>query len=322
MVLRICPTCIGLAMFGELKSMIIRSLLFCDPYAQAIVFEERRQSTSEIAAGQSKVEKPGARHFGAFANIAHLHRPSGLFGKVLRRNLRFLGKEHRHIALVIAELGIGGGDHLRDRFLGAFSPKPMRAVRQGSRAGRHQLRGERLSKNAKYLRGVVRPARLVSHRLVVEELCDGGQCPEVGFELIFRSNEEDDKENPVGHPSESSSMPTVERPNAATTSSTLSRKREGSQCRTQFLCSSSPHAALSSPTRVHVSSSRILPALTSTSTNSPIASHRAVVFISGTICSADKEICQGHLKPARLQIGQVMTSGIVCNLLRIASLKA
>ena len=80
--------------------------------AQPAIPEHRRHPASKKPGRQPEVDKPGARHFRRFAKIPDIQIAEDLLSKTFRGDSVFFGQDHRHVTLIVAKPGIGGGNHL------------------------------------------------------------------------------------------------------------------------------------------------------------------------------------------------------------------
>ena len=145
-VLRMWPTCIGLATFGELKSMMIRSLslatltpnllsrkIAATPRARNLVVSRKLINPAPATSGGSQISW-----------TSRLRKICS--ARLLRSGLVFFGQDHRHVALIVAKPGIGGGNHLGRHPWVGFLQSQFEPFGEDLARSRHQLRGDRLSK--------------------------------------------------------------------------------------------------------------------------------------------------------------------------------
>ena len=113
---RMWPTCIGLATFGELKSMT--TVFGCAAFGKKQMFAARGgfQRLRQDGIFQPEIQEAGTGDLHLFANIRNIEFRNNIGGKLARIQFPRFGQRHQRVGLVVAKFGIrartdqNGGD--------------------------------------------------------------------------------------------------------------------------------------------------------------------------------------------------------------------
>ena len=111
MVLRMWPTCIGLATFGLEKSTMIFSPGSRLGHAEHAIAAQRAHPLRQEGGEEAKIDEARAGDLRRLAQADHIEARDDLLGDLPGIGAPLLRQQHGDIRLVIAEAGIRGGGH-------------------------------------------------------------------------------------------------------------------------------------------------------------------------------------------------------------------